>query len=96
MCEVVRQSAEFSIIQGGWRLSPLLLFVTDARSLGLNVALGHVGSADKAVADGVHRSKVRQNGYRYAPVAWLRRGPSLAGFRSAIGVFFTISARRRQ
>jgi len=36
----VKQAAEFGIVQGGQKLSPLLMFVTDVHSLGLNVAQG--------------------------------------------------------
>jgi branched-chain amino acid transport system substrate-binding protein len=36
----VKQAAEFGIVQGGQKLSPLLMFVTDVNSLGLNVAQG--------------------------------------------------------
>src|SRR6202012_6029801 len=36
----IKQAAEFGIVQGGQRLSPLLLFVSDVHSLGLKVAQG--------------------------------------------------------
>ncbi len=36
----IKQAAEFGIVQGGQRLSPLLLFITDVNSLGLKVAQG--------------------------------------------------------
>ena len=36
----IKQASEFGIVQGGQRLSPLLLFVTDVNSLGLKVAQG--------------------------------------------------------
>jgi branched-chain amino acid transport system substrate-binding protein len=36
----IKQASEFGIVQGGQRLSPLLLFVSDVHSLGLNVAQG--------------------------------------------------------
>ena len=36
----IKQAAEFGIVQGGQKLSPLLLFISDVHSLGLNVAQG--------------------------------------------------------
>lgn len=36
----VKQAAEFGIVQGGQKLSPLLMFVTDVHALGLNIAQG--------------------------------------------------------
>lgn len=36
----VKQAAEFGIVQGGQKLSPLLMFVTDVHSLGLDVSQG--------------------------------------------------------
>ncbi|MEW6642857.1 MAG: ABC transporter substrate-binding protein [Pseudomonadota bacterium] len=36
----IKQASEFGVVQGGQRLSPLLLFITDVHSLGLNVAQG--------------------------------------------------------
>jgi len=36
----IKQASEFGIVQGGQKLSPLLLFISDVHSLGLNVAKG--------------------------------------------------------
>lgn len=36
----IKQASEFGIVQGGQRLSPLLLFISDVHSLGLNIAQG--------------------------------------------------------
>lgn len=36
----IKQASEFGIVQGGQKLSPLLLFISDVHSLGLNIAKG--------------------------------------------------------